>query len=340
MDRYRLQSCWKRISDFLSSPRFREFLVFLFFLAISAVFWMLQTLDETLEKKLTVRLELVNVPEGVVITSPLPSELRVKVSDKGTSLIHYIRYGVPPVEVSFNDVAGAGESGRVSIGTAEAQRLISGSLLSTSRILSISPDTLEFYFNHGLFKSVPVRVAGSIDPSSDCYLLEVKPTPAEVDVYATQEVLDTLTAVYTTPLSLEEVDANTSLNVGLEGLKGAKYSTDKVRVDVEVDVYVENSFDVPIHTSNFPANKFLTTFPSSVQVSFTVGYTNSKELSADDFVILLTYEEILACQREGKTKIPLSLHNVPEGVTNVRIEPQEVDYLIEQSDNLEADSLE
>ncbi len=335
MDRYRLKRALKKTSDFLVSPTSREFFVFLFFLAVAAIFWMLQTLDETLDKRLTVPLELVNVPEDVVITSPLPDQVTVYVSDKGTSLIHYLRHGVQPVQISFNDYSTTPEGGKVTIPTTDATKLIQASLLPTSRIKSITPDTLEFYYNHGLSKTVPVIVAGTVQASPDCYLLDIKPSPAEVQVFASTQVLDTLTAVYTTPVALTELSENTYADVSLLPIKGAKFSEQKVRLEVLVDVYMENTVDVPIHSTNFPASKHLTTFPSEAQVTYTVGYAQSKTVKPEDFVILLAYEQILECQRQGNAKIPLTLRNIPEGVSDVRIEPQEVDYLVEMNDSAE-----
>ncbi len=322
------------------SDRSREFFVFLFFLLVAAVFWMLQTLDETLEKGVSVRLELVNVPEDVVILSPLPDEVRAVVSDKGMSLVHYIRYGVEPLQISFSDYDNGANYGRVMLQGSDMQKMLQGCLLGTSKVVSLSPDTVELCYNRGQCKTVPVRVVGQIDVSPECYLLDVQTTPSEVLVNALPAVLDTLTAVCTTPVALEGVAGNTTKEVRLQGMRGAKYDTESVKVDVKVDVYVEKTVEVPIHTSNFPADKSLKTFPSEVQVVYTIGYAQSKDIKEEDFMILLTYEQILGYQKEGKTKLPLTLRNMPEGVKNVRIEPKEVDYLIEQRDGEEEEDEE
>ncbi|MCD8301895.1 MAG: YbbR-like domain-containing protein [Prevotellaceae bacterium] len=323
---------FRKTADALVSHRSREFCVFLFFLAVSAVFWMLQTLDETLQKDIRIKLELTDVPDDVVITSPLPGELRAVVSDKGTSLIRYVRYGVPPLRVSFADYAPSTESGKVSLPPSEVAGMVQSCLLGTSRVLSVSPDTLEFYFNHGACKSVPIRVAGDVDVSPEYYLLSVTTSPSEVLVYASPSVLDTLSAIYTLPVNLSDIKSNTTAEVGLQGIKGAKLGVEKAQVNIQVDVYMENVMKVPIHTVNFPASKVLKTFPSEVEVTYTVGYTLNKDIKPDDFVILLTYEQILAYQREGRTKIPVTLRSQPETVMGVRLEPEEVDYLVEKTD--------
>ncbi len=330
-----MQIIWQKIRKGLVSERSKEVLIFLFFLLVATVFWMLQTLDETLNKEVVVPLELVDVPEDVVIISPLPNELKVVVRDKGTSLIHYVRHKMEPLRIPFPDHNIASDNGRIRFQTADIRRMVRDCILTSSEIISVTPDTLELYYNHGLSKTVPIKVVGSFDVSPDYYLLDVFTDPSEVTVWASSFILDTLTAVYISPVELNNIAANTTKNVSLQGIRGAKFSTERVKLEVLVDVYMENTLSVPIHTSNFPPDIKLTTFPSEVQVTYTVGYVENKDIIADDFVIIFTYEQVLDYQKAGRDKLPLTLRSMPENVTNVRIEPHEVDFLVEKRDDSE-----
>ena len=69
----------------------RDMLVFAFFLMVSFGFWVLQKLDDTFETDILVPVELVNVPEGIIITSPLPNEVTFTVRDRGTNLFEFVR---------------------------------------------------------------------------------------------------------------------------------------------------------------------------------------------------------------------------------------------------------
>ena len=81
---------------------------------------------------------------------------------------------------------------------------------------------------------------------------------------------------------------------------------------------------------NFPASKQLRTFPGSVSVSFQVGMALYRKITSENFVIVVNYEELL---QNPSIKYRLHLKSLHEGVSNVRIVPQEVDYLIEQTDS-------
>ena len=94
-----------------------------------------------------------------------------------------------------------------------------------------------------------------------------------------------------------------------------------------VDIYTEKTVEVPLRGVNFPADKVLRAFPSKVQVTFQVGLSRFRKITADDFHIRVSYEELLLL---GSDKYKVKLGHVPEGVTQVRIHPEQVDFLIEQ----------
>ena len=73
----------KKIKDFLLSDKSREFLIFLFFFLIAGGFWLLQTLNNDYEAEFSIPVRMKDLPNNVVLTSEPPSELRVRVKDKG-----------------------------------------------------------------------------------------------------------------------------------------------------------------------------------------------------------------------------------------------------------------
>lgn len=80
----------RKIRTFLLSDKFKECLIFLFFVLISFCFWMLQTLDESYQTEFKVPVRLKNVPKEVVLTSDFPDDVRIRVEDRGTVLLNYM----------------------------------------------------------------------------------------------------------------------------------------------------------------------------------------------------------------------------------------------------------
>lgn len=318
-----------KIKDFLLGRKNREFLIFLFFFALSAVFWLLQTLNETFETEVMVPLKLNNVPSNLIITSDLPDELHVTVQDKGSILMKYL-YGQPltPVTVDYKNYDFGGMAGRVQVQEAEVRRAIAAQLFSSTRIQSIKPDTLEFFYNRGLKKKVPVLISGVIEPAQQYYLRHVVAKPDSVVVFAPSSILDTLQAAYTQNFYQAGLVESKNLQIPVRPIRGAKFIPDVLDVQIDVDIYTEKTVEVPIVGVNFPADKDLRTFPSKVKVTFKVGSKSYKSITADDFVLVISYEELI---NNESSKIPLHLKSIPEGVSSVRIHPSEVDYLLEQT---------
>ena len=78
------------VKNFLFGFVNKEFLIFLFFLALSGTFWLLMTLNESYEKELKIPVYLTNIPKNVIITSQSTDSITVTVRDKGFSLLAYM----------------------------------------------------------------------------------------------------------------------------------------------------------------------------------------------------------------------------------------------------------
>ena len=113
----------------------------------------------------------------------------------------------------------------------------------------------------------------------------------------------------------------------LTNQKGVKFVPASIEMMLPVDIYTEKTVEVPLRGVNFPADKILRAFPSKVQVTFQIGLSRFRQIDADDFHILVSYEELLHL---GSDKYTVKLKNMPKGVSHVRFNPEQVDFLIEQ----------
>ena len=322
-----LRNTKDKVRDFLLTEKCREFLIFLFFVAISFGFWMLQTLDGNFETEFTIPLRLKDVPKDVVITSDLQDEVRVKVEDRGTVLLNYmLGRSFLPISINFSDYENS--SSRVVLPYEDLRKRVSSQLNSTTKLLSVYPDSIGFVYSQGKFKKVPVSVSGKITPGIQYYISDIKLSPDSVIVYAPAEVLKTVQTAYTMPLDCEDLTENTSLRTSLKKIDGAKYDPSFCDVSVSVDMYSEKTVEVPVVGIGFPANKTLRTFPSKVKVTFKVGLSGYSSVNTDDFFIGVKYSDLL---KTSKDNIDLVVTTTNPNVSNIRVVPSSVDYLIEES---------
>lgn len=317
----------EKMGNVLSRLSNHDALIFLFFLGVAGSFWLSQTLNETLELEVRVPLRLDSVPENVMITTEPPKEIVAVVRDRGTTLVRYWqRRELKPVVLNFADYDNGAVAGRIQIPQSTILHAVQETLDGTSHVQSLQPDTIDFYYNRGLRYKLPVRVLGNITTTPQGYLLRVDTHPDSVEVYAPTAVLDTMQAAYTKAVSMMDLSSTVTAKAQLVTIKGVKYEPQEVDVTAYVDYYTEKMVEVPIIGLNFPADKALRTFPAKAKVTFRIGSARFNLIGPESFVLATTYEELL---QNTSSKYHLHLKSLPPGVSNVRIQPQDVDYLIE-----------
>ena len=316
----------KKIKDFLLSDKSREFLIFLFFFLIAGGFWLLQTLNNDYEAEFSIPVRMKDLPNNVVLTSEPPSELRVRVKDKGTVLLNYmLGKSFFPFNLGFLDYKG--KDNHVKIYASDFEKKILSQLNVSSKILSIKPDTLEYIYSEGKSKLVPVRFQGKVTAGLQYYVSDTICKPDSVLVYAPEGILDTITTAYTQNITLENISDTTRRRIPLTSERGVKFVPASVEMTFPVDIYTEKTVEVPLHGVNFQADKVLRTFPSKVQITFQVGLKRFRSIKASDFIINISYEELL---KLGSDKYTVKLKSFPSGINQIRIVPEQVDFLIEQ----------
>lgn len=307
----------------------RQFLTFLFFLVLSTTFWFLQTLNEVYEEDFDVPVEVRNMPRGVVLTSDLPPTVKVTLRDRGVTLLNYM-FGDKLPRVVIDPAVFTATEGRVRYFAADLLRQIRPGLASGTQVVSIKPDTLEFYYNHGRFKRVPVRLLHRPTPAAGYTIAKQELTPDSVTVYAAGAMLDTITAAYASADNLHGVTASATAELPLQAIRGVKFTPNRVKLFYAVDRLVEKKVTVPILSENFPADLRLRTFPSQVEVNFQVPMTLYRTISADLFSVVVDYNSLPA---DGSTKCSLIIRNAPAAVSHVRLASDEVEYVLETDRN-------
>lgn len=316
----------RRVKSFLLSKRSREFFIFLFFFLIASAFWLVQTLDREYEIEVNVPIRLKNVPENMVITSDFPEAFTVNLRDKGTTLLNYqLTKRFYPISVDFTEYQN--RSHHVTVLSSAFQRSVTSQLNGSTRVLSMKPDTLEYYYSEGRSKKVPVRLQARVAPGLQYYLSDTIFSPDSVLVYAPRNALDTIKAAYTRYFEETQIEDTLHRQLELVHGRGVKFVPDVVDLKLPVDIYTEKTVEVPIEGINFPADKTLRAFPSKVKVTFHVGLSKYLELNEDDFHILVSYEELTKLDGD---KYQVKLKKIPQGASQVRITPDKVDFLIEK----------
>ena len=313
----------KAVRNFLFSGLNKEFLIFLFFLALSGAFWLLMTLNETMEREFKIPMRLTGVPGNAVITGELPDTVRVTVRDKGFTLV---TYDFRPLVFRFSNYADEDE-GKGVIPLTDVQKQVLSQMYGSSKLLQVKPGTFDFYFTYGTSKKVPVVFRGKITTSKSYYLAHTEFYPSIVTVYANKQQLDKLQTVEIEPFNYRNLQDTIRQAVKIRKIRGVKIVPSTVRLSVYPDVLTEEAIEVPITAINMPPGMVLRTFPSKVTVRFTIGASLFRTIKPNLFKVVVDYEELAA---NPSDKCTLQLRSVPRSVSKASLEIDRVDYLLEQ----------
>ena len=317
---------FETMKDFLFSILNKQFFIFLFFLLLSSVSWLILTLNETYEQEVKIPVHIVNIPKNVVLTSTDVDTLKATVRDKGWVLFSYL-YGdiQPELKLNYKNYDRGNGGGIAS--SSEIKRLLEQVLESSSKVISIKPERLEFFYNNGERKRVPVRWTGRVIPEQLYFISEVKYSPDSVDVYSSREKLDSLRYITSEHLNYVGFHDTLTITCRLAHDADVKVVPDHISISFLTDVLTEESISVPIQCINIPKGKVLRTFPAKIKVNFVAGASQIRTLHKEDFTVIADYAEIIDNPSE---KCDLYLRNVPSGISNAKLSTKQVDYLIEE----------
>ena len=309
------------IKRFLTS---KDLFVFLFFLAISTAVWGLHAMRKTYETVIQIPVIYENLPAGYVQTEKLPEKLKITVADRGNLLLSYrTTKRFSPIPVNIQDF----QKAKLEISTKTLEPAIIKQLNATTQILNITLDLLRFKLARLKNKILPVKLDQRIDMAQQHTLSgPVEITPGKVTVHAPENILDTMQFAYTEPLILTNFKDTLRQSVKLKQIKEIAYSSPSVTVTVKAELYTERTVEVPLSTTNVPSGHTLRIFPPVVSVSFQMGVSLYNKINASSFVLAVDYD------KTNRKKLPVEIKKQPEKIFNIRINPQYVDYLIEEND--------
>lgn len=260
----RLKGLFLRIRN---SGKTKDFLVFLIFVAIAAVFWVIMALNDEVQDSYEVRLNIQQVPDSVTFINNPPSRLRVNVRDRGVNLLRHKISGDLVLNLNFEEFAD-GNKFKISHNSlnASVRRLFGG----TATISSVSPDSLSLVFTRLPGRRIPLELAYDVTVAPGMVLAgKPKMSANAVTLYSNSRT-DTISRVATDMVSLRHIDKNTTVDVPVSVPAGMRVEPSSVSVTFNVESLVKKQSDIPVEADNIPEGQDILFFPSRVRVTYYV----------------------------------------------------------------------
>lgn len=250
-----------------NSGKTKNFLVFLLFVCIAAVFWLILSLNDETQTGFDIRVRVGNVPDSVTFITPVPEKLHVVVRDRGGVLLRHAVNGDHVLTLDFEQYAD-GNLLRVPRGSLSTslRRLFGPNTL----ISSVSPDSISLLFTRRPGRRVPVELTYDVSAVPG---MVVMPNPElserGVTLYSVQNS-DTVRRLFTEKLVLRNLDKTVTADVPLAVPPGMRAIPSSIKVTFTVEQLVRKESEIPVAVDNLPKGRDILFFPSKVKVAYYV----------------------------------------------------------------------
>ena len=317
-----------KVRAFFQGDLWKKTLTFLFFLLLAFVFWLLQSLQQPVEKGIVIPVHYTNIPNEIVLNNNVPTEIKLTVREKGVSLLKYIfgkkKHEILEIDLEKIDL-------KKSIYTVTSNELtvkISNRLSPNATLISHVPDFLNIEYQPLQKKTLPVALCGKLKPASGYLLIDTALfTPPLVYAYGAKTILDSLSVIYTENISIEGIRSPVKKSIKLTAPKGINLDRTEVELNVSAEEFTDKVIQIPVICRNLPQNYKIHIFPSSVKIICSVALVNYGKIDADDFEVGIDYSELL---KNPNYTVNVTLTKKPDWIKIYRINPEKVEFLIEQ----------
>ena len=328
-----LDKLTQKISGYKKRLVTREVAVFSFFLLLSFIFWFLNALSKDITGKTDYPVRYINFPEERALVNELPDNLQLTLDGAGYSILKKkLGGGKTPLVIDLKKVSYEVTRNDdlymfyiLSYGLRDS---FSRQIRADFEISNVFPDTIYFEFDQIVSRSVPVIADIDIDTQRQFFVHgDIIISPDSVEISGPRSILDTIFDVRTKFFRFEQLNQPAVKNLTLEVVPKISLSEKRVEVTVPVEQFTEYIMEIPITILNEPDTAMIRLFPDKVSVQCIVALSDYNKIK-DAYVDAIV--DLEGIDFRVTDKLGVELQNLPDYVSQVRYNPQIVEYLIER----------
>lgn len=318
-----LRTTVKSVDRKLHTRRGRNVVLYLMCFIVAFIFWAIMTLDETTERDLDLEVELVNVPDSVVVIGNVPSDVNVVLKGKGTQFLKYTFVDLPKFTVDFRQF---NEDGAIVLSRTKMDSRLRDIFGQSITILVVHPDSMRIAYSSGKGYKVPLRIVSDVTASTRSVISG--PPTADVDsvmVYTVDGMRPDVDFIETEPVMRRDINDTTVCEVSVKQIPGMRVKPEKVSVTVPAELLVSKKKTVAVKAVNVPDGARLITYPASVEISYLVPMRLSASM---DMPVKVTVD--YRALNSGSRNAKIEVEPMPGGYKVVSVSQDSVEYVIER----------
>jgi len=301
--------------------------IFLLFLLLATLFWSLIKLSKEYISEVEFELAYSEIPNNKLIQNEPDKKVKLTLKTVGFKLLNY-EFKKRVLDYSLTEIERKAGSMYYSE-TRSNTNYLQAQLSAETIVLNVEPDTL--FFDLGVKRSKKVPVVSQMTyqfKTGFNFVGDVTLSPTEISISGPEKVIDTIDEIYTFKDELNEISESFEYAVSLEQPNDViVLSEEKVTVKGEVDKITDGSYTLPFKVINLPRNVIISTYPKEVKVVYQVALKDYNKIPENSFRIQCDYKQT----EDNKLDylIP-KLIDKPEIITNVKIIPNKIEFLIKK----------
>ncbi len=312
---------WRAVRTFAGT---RSLLTFLLFLLFAAVLWYGHALNVVRERTMRVPIEYIGIPDDVAFASELPTEFCFDIRDQGKRLRMYSSDNLSPIQIDLTRQL-AESSGTIHIAAEQVRPKITDQLQGTAKLQQVRPELIVAEYYHQSSKRVPVRLNGELLPAAQ-YSYTKQPTLSlhSVVVYGKKELLDSITEVFTEPVSSQGVKDTFDQVISLQPIEGVRFAQQQLTLSAIAEQFTEKRFTLAVCPEGVPQGAKMRLFPPTAEVTVQLYLSHFNDV--DERTLHLV------CQYPSSTTsaLPIKVKYSSPYIINARVNPAEAEYIIER----------
>lgn len=301
-------------------------LLYMLFVAISAVFWCFITFNVEVQQDIDLNIEIVNKPDNVTYITEPPQTVTVTVRDKGSWFVRYWLTMESLIQLDFKKY-GNDNSGYFTLNSRQLTEELKKAMGRNVTVVSAYPSDISVKYTTLEGKKVPIRFDLDIEANLRYSIGKFEASQDSVLVYSDSETLSQISEVYTYHTQMVNLTDTLRRSVTIQPCVGAKIVPSAVKIMVPVERLIQKHQQVPIQVRNVPQNQSLLVFPSSIEVSYLVPQSQYKT-NVTGISVVADYYSIDWASQSGKVAVYVA--DYPPLCRNVELSADSVEFILEK----------
>lgn len=298
---------------------------FLFFLFFAVIIWFFVQFSKQYNEVVNIPVKYINVPPDKLLVNN-PDHIKLRMEENGFRIAWFSLF---PPTLYVDITKTVEENGRLLYIVDENRNEILSQLNIDFEDSRLVKDALVINFQQRQQKKLPVISKIETAYAAGYGAAEgLRLEPDSIRVSGPDNLLDTLSRLYTMPLKLRKISQDLSGSVGIDtsAFQNLTLYRQEVNYSVDVEKFTEGKVRVPIELINVPENLNVVIFPKETLLFYQVNLKDYSKVTASDFRVVADFSQL----RDNQDFLLPEVVKQPPFTTNLRLNEKKIQFIIKK----------